>query len=265
MHGRLLLPALFGLLMPLAAVPVALPRRASVRTIVTWAGLGCIGVWVVVCAFFLRWSFEGTIIRDGIPEGIVNEREFFVLRTGSSHPMTVDDYLGTSFDWVEHGYEMRLLAGTNPRIVLTDYGIHPLGPQVDPRITLVAYARSIGVQSHAAGDAVHLVDLLGLGDPLASRMASQEEERPGHAKGLPQVWIHARYADLTHVRFLPDALQAATASLQCGDAATLVKAVNAPLTWRLFATNIRDSWRLSTLSIDPDPFDAYEELCRNGR
>lgn len=262
MHGRLLLPALFGVLLPLAVVAVEIPDRLSASAVLTWTGIGVVAIWAVCCTLLFRWSIDETAIRDGIPQGIVNERQFFVEQTGSSHPITVDDYRGTTFDWVEHGLAMRLLAASYPRLVLTDYGDHPLDGDVDDRVALVAYAWSIGVQSHAAGDSVRLVDLLGLGDPLASRMQIVGAEgRPGHEKQLPLVWIHARYADVSAIDPLPADLRAAADVLQCGDVRELLRAVEEPLTLQRFASNIRLSWSLTRLRIHPDPFIARQQIC----
>lgn len=262
MHGRLLLPALFGVLLPVAAVviPRTELRRQPVR--LAWAAVAAVAVWALACGVFLRWSPGEDIARDGAPQGIVDERAFFVAQTGSGHPMSVEDYQGTSFEWVEHGWRMRDFAATYPRIVLTDHGSHPLDEDVDPAIGLVIYARSIGVQSHAAGDQIRLVDLHGLGDPLASRMkVTGDTERPGHEKTLPLVWIHARYADLDRVDPLPWDLQAAAAALQCGDVAELLAAVEEPMTPARFLENIGLSGKLTALRIDPDPQQALRDLC----
>jgi len=262
MHGRLLLPALFGVLLPVATVVIPTAELRRLPVALAWGCLGLVAIWAVACGFSMRWTPGVDADRAGIPDGIVDERRFFVEQTGSSHPMSVEDYLGTSFEWVEHGWLMRDLAATYPRIVLTDYGNHPLDEDVDPDVALVIYARSIGVQSHAAGDQIQLVDLHGLGDPLASRMKlSAEGERPGHEKELPLIWIHARYADLDRVGPLPADLRAADAALRCGAAADLLAAVQEPLTLSRFVKNVGLSWKLTGLRIDPDPLVARDELC----
>ena len=261
MHARLLLPALFGLLLPLAVVSIEAPDTGRVRTAIGLSGLAILVVWAAASALTFRWSSNEPLVPGEPLKGITDERAFFVAQTGNAHPMTVDDYRGTGFDWVEHGLAMRLLATTYPRIVLTDYGNHPLGDHVQSEVALVVYARSIGVQSHAAGNNVRLVDLHGLGDPLASRMEITEAGRAGHEKTLPQVWIHARYANFEEISDPPADLQVAVETLHCGDVAALIKAVEEPMSLQRFASNIGLSWRLTSLRIHPDPVIARQNIC----
>jgi arabinofuranosyltransferase len=108
MRGRMLLPALFDFMLPLASVSMEIPRRQSLHSLLKWSGVGIVTIWAVTCVLLFRWPYEEADIRDGIPENIIDERRFFVEQTGSSHPISVDDYRGTTFRWVEHGLETRL-------------------------------------------------------------------------------------------------------------------------------------------------------------
>ena len=93
MHGRLLLPSLFGLLLPVATVLV--PTRA----LRGWRGVAVAGVaaWAVAGAFWLRVPYAG----QGAPGpwGIADERDFYTDRLGLVASFTIANYRG-------YGWEM---------------------------------------------------------------------------------------------------------------------------------------------------------------
>jgi arabinofuranosyltransferase len=139
-------------------------------------------------------------------------------------------------------------------------GTFPLADDVNPHADLVVVVGNIGVRGVAAGSDVYMADLQGLGDPLASRLLIEERTRPGHEKQLPAVYFQARFGRISAI---PPSIQldAAVAMLRCPDIELLLDAVEDPLTFGQFASNIWHSWRLTQLRIDPDPIVAREELC----
>ena len=118
---------------------------------------------------------------------------------------------------------------------------------------------AVGLVSYAAGHRVTVVDRHGLADPIAARLEWRPEMGPagrvwpvryraGHEKGLPLAWIVARYADLRSPigRRLArrPAVAQANRVLGCSRLHELLRAVDAPLTFDRFFSNIGVAWRL---------------------
>ncbi len=252
MHARMLLPALFALLLPVLAVPVSLPTRHDNRMAVklTWLLSGAVLLWVVVCGFWLRWP-DGARISD---DGIADERAVYVDLTGHSNPVTLEDYAEMQLGWTSNGQRFQSLAESSSRLLLLpEDDAYPLRGSVNPEIALVAVVGNIGVTGMAAGDRVHLVDFQGIGDPVGSRMEIVERGRPGHEKFMPPFWARARFEDETSLLEADPIIQDARAVLQCGDTSKLLEAIEKPLTPARFIQNILLSPRLTALRINPDP------------
>ena len=154
MHGRLLLPATFGLFMSAAA----LPRRAA-----GWALPAALAAWAVVCGLRLR-----------LPErpparwnGIVDERAWWQRESGHRHPVTLDDYSRVAS--TRTGRRARQLAAQGADVLVRiDDQEHPLAPGSG----VVLESITIGMGSVAAGPRVRVVDVLGLADAVGSRIAA---------------------------------------------------------------------------------------------
>src|SRR5204863_4127765 len=127
------------------------------------------------------------------------------------------------------GRWLRDLAATDPHAVLLVTGRRTDGT---PELTavraraalgaeLVTGGDAVGLAGYVAGGRVHLVDLLGLSDPLAARLEITARGRPGHEKHLAQVWIAARFAapgEPVPAAVAPaEQLAAARQALACGD------------------------------------------------
>lgn len=256
MHGRFLLPTLFGVLLPLSAVPIQIPEFARLRSMT--AGLVIVPVltWAVVCATLLGLPSDVMTSRFGITD----ERKFYVEESGVANPVTIEDYRNLSSGWTQHGFDLRVLAEERPRTLIMMEGTFPLADDVHPEAGLVVVVGNIGVRGVAAGSEVFMADLQGLGDPLSSRLLIEERTRPGHEKQLPAVYFQARFGQLDAI---PPSIQldAAVAMLRCPDIELLLGAVEDPLTLGQFASNIRHSWSLTQIRIDEDPVVALEDLC----
>lgn len=255
MHGRLFLPSLLGFVLPVATVVVV------VRPLVRWRAivLAGIGIWVVVCAAWLRVPYWGHG-RPG-PGGIADERGFYTYHMRTPNPVYMADYL--RHPYVTDFYE-KILGSHRSILFNREHGLAAdaaLAPSVPASVRDVLGIMNVGVLGYLSGLDVHIADLLGLGDPLAARLILEDRSRPGHEKVLPDAWVVARFGDpqAARARF-PDAPLAAQA-MKCGDIALLLHAISDPLTPRRFLANIRDAWALHHLRIPADPAAAVSRFC----
>ena len=264
MHGRLLLPAVFGLLLPVAAVPVPgpTPARPRIRRLALAAALA-LGAWTVVCAAVLRVPYAGQIG----PEGIADERGFYAAFAGRPNPVDPADYADTTWGVAGQGLRDRAIAAlaTGRRLVVLPDRALPLASGVTPAVGLVAMARNIGILGYLAGPRVHVVDEWGLSDPLASRLRLARRTRPGHEKSLPEAWVLARFAHPGIPDVMTGDIVAARQALACGDLARLREAVEDPLTFRRFLASVALAGQLHRLRIPADPLDARAAFCRSPR
>jgi arabinofuranosyltransferase len=266
-HARLFLPALFALCAPVAAVPV---RRQHVGGLL-------VAAWAVVAVLTLRpEQTEDDWLANGF------------LAPQTSGKVTTDDY-----GWGEDGPARAWFDRSDGRGLFVEAGVGRY-PQVDlelrsdvPDPTVAAWG--IGVLGYSLGPDVHVIDLLGLADPLTAHLEStpsppgQLERFPGHEKPLPTVWLAARATpDGT---FPPaDALPSfgiplippttgeehdvqvawARATLACDAVADLRRSSEGDLTPRRVLGNLVRAVPQSRLRIPPDPEEAYRELCGDG-
>jgi arabinofuranosyltransferase len=264
MHGRMLLPTLFALLLPLMVV-------AGDRWWLPVLPLGVVLPWAIVAALWLRPPYfnAGPDPPESVGrEGIADERGFYVRFSRHPHPVTLADYEAAS--WTQDGHDLRHLAAQE-RGLLTWQGSPPPGipgaPDVprpeplDPEVAteVVAVRNNIGLTGYAAGPRVHVVDRLGLADPIASRLRLARRGRPGHEKELPDAWVVARFGPQTPEE--GEDVAAARAAMGCGDLGALLPAMEAPLTAARFEENLGAAWRLTALRFPADPPAARAELC----
>jgi arabinofuranosyltransferase len=263
LHGRLLLPAVFAVLAPVAAVPVR-PAHAGALLIVPWA---------IVCGLDLR-PLEGP--------GTFTQRGFVVL-LGRGAMVDVED-----FGWTTSPEDAPWYTGPGvymqqdvfaPRLQPLEL---PPPPGAPPTVAVLA---AIGIPGYALGTDVEVVDVLGLADPLTSRLEGLEGDYslPGHEKPLPLPWLVARLTgpDVrvparlfpeTRNPLLPSARGAAfqeqvawaRAAVQCPDLYHALRATTEPLRPRLFLSNLVRSPQYTRLRVPPDPEEAYREFCGSG-
>ncbi len=255
MHGRLLLPGLFGLLLPLATVIVPARTYRDWRTVAVAGTAG----WAVACGLWLRVPYAG----QGVPGpwGIADERGFYTHHMNMPNPIRIGDYL-------RHPYvaRVRQLLMSHDRALFLDNGPEglafaaPLAPQVPHSIRMVLGLSNIGVLGYLAGPDVRVVDRLGLSDPIASRLLLATRGRPGHEKLLPEAWIVARFADAEAAARFPGTREAARA-LACDGLDRLLRAVDDPLTPARVLANFREAWALQRLRVPADPIAASEHFC----
>jgi arabinofuranosyltransferase len=258
MHGRMLLPALFAVLLPSMVVQLPRPGLGLRAEAAAWTAAGVIILWALTCALWLRWPDGVEISRWGIAD----ERAVYVDLTGHPNPVQLDDFQRMRLRWAAQGERLRSLAATRPRMLFRrGRAVAALDPALDPEVALVDVALNIGVRGFAAGPSVHLVDSLGIGDPLASRMRIKKRGRPGHEKRLPLLWARARFEDPAQLSTADPAIATAATVLACGEVAELLAAIEEPLTVQRFLANLTGSLRFTRLRIDPSPSVAVEEEC----
>jgi arabinofuranosyltransferase len=270
MHGRMLLPATFLLVAPLWLVPVG---RGSVRVV----SVGLVFAWACVCAAALRMTVENQ-------HNIGDERGWYVRGSQVAHPVTVEDY--RLFYFYTEGASLRAAADAScrsghlpargaslsdcTRVVYIDqpeYGAlqgaidrMPLdATTVHPGVVMVAARVAVGMMGMMLGPRVHLVDRVGLADPIASRLELATRGRPGHEKVLTNVWIAARYTAPTPGE--DPAITEARRALHCGALAELDRALREPMSLRRFVANVRDARRFTALRIPGDPWEAARRFC----
>lgn len=247
MHARLLLPDLFAVLMPASVIAIDTKPRLVVA--LTVAG------WAVLCATTLRVPYSGVG-----PSGIADERGYYVEASGSEHPIVPGDFRAFL-----PAFSALLARAQVPRGALQlqsgeQVALRPGMPDV-----AVVQGRFMGVASHILGTDFHVVDLLGLSDPIAGRLEVSHRGRPGHEKLLPEAWVVARFADpaapLPAGFQTPSEVIAARADLSCDDIRRLLETVSAPLTAGRFVRNLAEAFRLHRFRIPPNPGEAHARLC----
>ncbi|RAL21754.1 hypothetical protein DL240_12955 [Lujinxingia litoralis] len=281
MHGRLFLPALFGLLLPVAAVPL---RGADLRGPGRNSGAG---VWVgaVGMALVVGWAaYCGTSLRVAVENvhGIGDERGWYARLASHENPVLLEEYEAMYFikeskqalsfaerrcpsgQWHEEGAPR----GCSPFLyVRNKHGelwprlpVYTLREDVAARGFKMAQMRiSIGMTSLWLGRDVYMVDRVGLANPISARLKLRKRGRPGHEKMLSNSWYVARFAAPTPGE--DASVAAARRALSCGELAELEEAVRGELSVERFFSNMAAAARLHRLKIDPDSWRAAQDFC----
>jgi arabinofuranosyltransferase len=267
MHGRLLLPAVFALVVPVAAVPVRAPRsprRIVVLERAVAAGVAAVvAVWATISVVHLRPSPFPTV-----PNLFSSDAHAGDVRLYGEHAVTAAD---------------RGVVAGSPLVPDPDVAVFIEGPvdggQRRPDGRQIYGAYGIGVVGYTLGPDAYVLDLLGLADPLVSRFELERPGTTGHEKPIPAAWLAARVTagPVDPDRFptpvvmvalyeSPPGLfdrdtDAARRALGCGDLADLERAVGEPLTVGRFLSNLVAATHLTRLTVPPDPVEAEERLC----
>lgn len=257
MHGRLLLPGLLLLALPLCAVPL---------TRATAAVTGALLVWAVCCA--LLWRPVGS---SGNPYSILDEQRSYVAYTGSPHPISQ----------AVHGRVPRTF---KPAVLAAEAAGRPVllmespgggGQFVSLPLAGRLRARLAGAWGLLGNNGIVMpldgtsVDTLGLAYPLAAhqtRAAGRTAGRSGHEKPVDPAWIVADYTDpgtAVPAGLDPARVTAARHALRCGRLAELQASVRQPLTASRFWRNLRGAWSRTGFRYPGDPIAAERALCHN--
>jgi arabinofuranosyltransferase len=255
MHGRLLLPALTALLLPVFVVPVPALRRVAMALV------GAVAVWAVVCAALLRIPYV-----DGFSTtGIADERGHYTTVVQDPHPVSARPYVET------------FLAGAGPFGAAMDAEppllVYPevIGAGWDFRTVLLgadAPAAGLWTNLGVAGATVPLdgiaVDPNGLAYTLSAHLEMNQPGRAGHEKYLPNAWALADHAATgadplppTH----PTDVAAARRALACPGLNELLASVREPLTAPRVWDNLVGAPARTALRIPADPHEAERMFC----
>jgi arabinofuranosyltransferase len=246
MHARLLLPALFAILLPIAVLP---------RSVQTLAPAVLALAWVAIPVF------SGGPPYDGVgPHEIANERSAWVHDI-DDHPVTVSDFL-KSDTWLlgatgaqaaadarGGAHELRIfdLAGGGGRL--------PLAASAPYREVLAV--SSIGMAGVAAGTDVYVADRLSLADPIGARIELHKRGKPGHEKVLPMSWFIARFVDPETAVPVEIAtareIDAARQALGCPEVHDLLQRARSPLDPGQAVHNAISAFTDFTTRIDRNP------------
>ncbi len=272
MHGRLLLPSLFAFVVPASA---ALPawsasgrhtrngsgRRTTTRvasSIVPVFVVTVVGAWGIATAGWFRYentrSFSLAPItswREISPRPLVQPREQRTFFWGGTQA-------AAAYDRGERGtvglLGNRVERSGNPNKLVVVFG-------------------SIGLAGYDAGVDVTVVDIGGLGEPLAARSDAIAGRPAGHRKQVNEEWYTARFGVATldpdrAKRFGQVArvnenakVAAARLALRCPPLSDLLAAIDEPLTPSRFLSNIVHSVGYTRLHVPADPRVAKREFC----
>ncbi|MFC3450259.1 hypothetical protein [Amycolatopsis speibonae] len=229
MHGRMLLPALFCLLLPVLALPV---------TRVTTALLVGVGIWAFVAAGSLRppYSAEPRAV------GITDERSYWSRATGHEYPILAEDYadhplMPSTLDAI-HGVD-------GPAVLIQDYATRRWYAYPTDRPYVTVAADSLGALGLLIPLDMRLRDGYGLANPFAAHSTALPDGRPGHQKWLPPVWELANSARLPIAEGGPARaaeVAAARAVLDCPEMVAIGASVRDPLTAGRFTDNLVGSF-----------------------
>ncbi|HZG89004.1 MAG TPA: hypothetical protein VEZ42_02215 [Pseudonocardia sp.] len=226
MHGRMLLPALFAVALPVMVVP--LTARTALPVVVA-AG------WAVLAVLGLRPAYDTLG-----PNGIANERLFYVSLLGAPHPVGTADY--RSHPVVPEGLAALAAAG-GPQLALAAPGpdadlvwkLVDLPPGSPDTIAWI----NLGVVGELAPPDVRVLDGVGLVNPVAAHATGLPDGRIGHDKDLVPAWYLADAGAAGTAGLAPDGEVArARTALACPRTAELLESVRAPLTVERFRDNL---------------------------
>ncbi|NBE56999.1 hypothetical protein, partial [Streptomyces boluensis] len=239
MHGRMLLPGLFLLLLPVFLVPATRPFALAATAV---------GVWALVCASWLRIPYEG---RLG-PAGIADERGVYVQQNADPHPVR-HTFAGARG---HAAYSALARTAKPPRLLLGPTAVAGAGP------TVTGVHDVLGMNGTAVPLSGAALDTIGLSYPLAAHSEQLRGGRVGHDKHLPVEWILAdRGTRELPPGADPSKVAAARRALNCPPLSDLRAASEAPLTLDRFVTNLTGSWARTGFRFPNDPVAAERVLC----
>jgi arabinofuranosyltransferase len=268
MHGRMLLPSVFGALLPAAVLVLERRRAIAVSAVVV--------PWAVACGLFLQAPSRFV---DG-SKPWYDQRTTLSAEGGHAHPVTLAHYARYAFSQPTIGWRLAELARVRSAVVV-DYvpARRRVGDRVVPWLAprplpgawagreadapVLALTGSLGRLGYAAGDDVRLGDFLGLADPVGARtrLVEPRVRRPGHEKQVPAAWYLARFAAGELPPAVRPQVEAARAALACPPLSRLIAATSEPLTPRRMAANLAVAIQAHGLRVDPDPVRARAQVC----
>lgn len=247
MHGRMLLPPVFLMLLPILVVPAS---RLSLG--VTAVML----VWATYIGTTRNKPHESMATQDYVED----ERNGYSRWTGRNHPTDPAIFARSERHAAFAFYRSywtggrALVHGDEPDLPLT------AGSQFDRPVYVDGRLGTGGVVVPL--DAT-VADTLGLANPLGARITPTNPGFSGHEKPLPAAWLLAEFAspDTTWRWAKPDDVAAARHAMTCGALAELLESTRAPMSGRRFWNNLVGAFARTRLVIPADPRDAEQKFC----
>ena len=266
MHGRLLLPGLFALCLPMG---LALERRpaplmVAAAAMVAWSGL-CVIALRYVPTVPSHLGLQTVFISD--------ERSSWITATSVPHPITLADYRralsGRAGRALAHSAArqapgtQRMDVITNPFAPLSSAARRPARSSLP--FHLAANIPGIGVVGDLAGPKVYVFDAFSLANPIGSHFTVTRHARPGHEKYAGPAWMLGRFG-LPGTAPVPGSatrgqINAARAAVGCGGLRTYLDDITAPLTLSRAVGNVVGSLSNTLLRFPADPVAARRQLC----
>ncbi|MFF0489245.1 flagellar motor control protein ZomB [Nocardia sp. NPDC004068] len=262
MHGRMLLPQLFILLLPVSVLPIRLPARGASRRQALLVAVP-LAAWVIAVGWALvAANTTATNAGSSISaSGIVDERVYYVLNSGHDHPVLAEDYL----DYPRMRAMVRDIAQTpdgglllNSPSFMMWYVAPPPLPIPDGGAGHTVYFLNLGMTSMNVPLSVRVIDQEGLAYPLAAHTDRLADGRIGHDKNLYPDWVLVDTGMVDRHPWMPWFLdekwvtQARTA-LSCPETQDLLASSRAPLTRDRFRHNVIQSLHFAKYRIDRVP------------
>ncbi|WP_325052058.1 flagellar motor control protein ZomB [Nocardia stercoris] len=260
MHGRMLLPQVFCLLLPVSVLPVGLPRPsqwrqwATVLPIVGWLGL--VG-WALFTANTTANQAGASISTTGI----VDERIYYVLNSGHDHPILAEDYL----DFPRMRAMVQDIGATPEGGLLINspsfrmwYVAPPPAQAPGESYGHTVYFLNLGMTSMNVPLDVRVIDQEGLAYPLAAHTDRLTDGRIGHDKNLYADWVVVDTGMVDRHPWLPwymdeKFVAQARVALSCPDTQALLASSRAPLTFDRFRHNLIQAFGFAKYRIDRVP------------
>ncbi|WP_244976278.1 flagellar motor control protein ZomB [Nocardia huaxiensis] len=263
MHGRMLLPQLFCLLLPVMVLPVRLSGNAAHGNRVRWL----VPAGVVITAAWALWACGTCAVQTGTSvgaSGIVDERIYYVLGTGHDHPIRAEDYL----DYARMRPMLRHIGETPDGALLLNLPSQMVWHIVPPPLPVpeggaghTVFFLNLGMTSMNVPLDVRVVDQMGLAYPLAAHTDRLENGRIGHDKNLAPGWVVVDAEMVDRQPWIPLHIDEryvirARAALSCPATQDLLASTRAPLTFTRFRHNIQQAFGFASYRTNRNP--SYE-------
>jgi arabinofuranosyltransferase len=250
MHGRMLLPALFSLMLPVLVV------RLTRTTVVPVVALGA---WAIVTTGWLRTDYTTSPAAWDEDLGIADERAAYVAASHHENPILAEDF--DEFTAIAGPINAMLAAGQPPALLVQNsQDVWHRYPTTNGRNLATFF--NIGGPGMLLPLDMWVHDPIGLANPVAAHTTPYPNRRIGHNKFAGTVWEAAQFArgpaaDLTeHGDFTIGSIDAIRGTLACPHNREMLESVRAPLTFDRFWQNLEHAVGRTGLRYDHDPHQA---------
>ncbi|AGM08957.1 hypothetical protein [Amycolatopsis keratiniphila] len=247
MHGRMLLPATFCMLLPVMAIRV---------TKLTFMPVLVVAVWAVIAGGWLRTPYAGLEEPIDDREVIADERAAYVAASGTEYPILAGNF--RLFVEMADDARKQLAAQKTAAVhVYTPSAGWVAYPSANGRDVLAYF--NIGGPGMLLPLDVWVHDPIGLANPVAAHSTTISGRRIGHSKFAGSNWEVAGLAGgpaeelAARGQYKQDNLDAIRRTLGCPRTKEMLDSVRAPLTFERFWENLIHSVGRSGLRYDRTP------------